>query len=135
MLVEHLGSLLVGRYRGIVHSWDVVNEPIGPNDGRPDWLREAVFLSVGPGYLDLAYHIARETDPKARLVVNEYDIELDTPEHETRRMALLDLLQRMQKAGTPVDAVGIQAHLTAVGGPPFSPACCGGFSPTSPASA
>jgi endo-1,4-beta-xylanase len=107
---------LVGRYRGIVHSWDVVNEPIEPKDGPPDWLRQA----LGPGYLDLAYHLARETDPGARLVVNEHDIELDAPEHETRRVALLDLLQRMQKAGTPVDAVGIQAHLTAVGGPPFS---------------
>ena len=114
-IVDHIKTL-VGRYRGIVHSWDVVNEPLKPNDGNSNWLREA----LGPGYLDLAYHVARETDPRARLVVNEHDIELDAPEHETRRVALLDLLQRMQKAGTPVDAVGIQAHLTAVGGPPFS---------------
>ena len=114
---------LAGRYRGIIHSWDVVNEPIEPKDGRPDGLRKGVFLeALGPEYLDLAYRTARETDPKARLVVNEYDVELDTPEHESRRMVLLNLLQRMRQAGTPVDAVGIQAHLTAVGGPPFSPA-------------
>jgi endo-1,4-beta-xylanase len=113
---------LAGRYRGIVHSWDVVNEPIEPKDGRPDGLRKAVFLdALGPEYLDLAYRMTRETDPKARLVVNEYDVELDTPEHEARRTVLLNLLQRMQGSGTPVDAVGIQAHLTAVGGPPFSP--------------
>jgi endo-1,4-beta-xylanase len=112
---------LVGRYRGIIHSWDVVNEPIEPKDGRRDGLRKAVFLeALGPGYLDLAYRLTRVTDPQARLVVNEYNIELDSPEHETRRRVLLDLLQRMQKAGTPVDAVGIQAHLAAVGGPPFS---------------
>ncbi len=114
---------LAGRYRGIIHSWDVVNEPIEPKDGRPDGLRKAVFLDVlGPEYLDLAYRTAREADPKARLVVNEYDVELDSPEHEARRTVLLNLLRRMQKAGTPVDAVGIQAHLDAVGGPPFSPA-------------
>jgi endo-1,4-beta-xylanase len=114
---------LAGRYRGIIHSWDVVNEPIEPKDGRPDGLRKAVFLdALGPEYLDLAYRTTRETDPKARLVVNEYDVELDTPEHEARRTVLLNLLQRMQRSGTPVDAVGIQAHLTAVGGPPFSPA-------------
>jgi endo-1,4-beta-xylanase len=113
---------LAGRYRGMIHSWDVVNEPIEPKDGRPDGLRRAVFLeALGPGYLDLAYRTARETDPKARLVVNEYDIELDTPEQETRRTVLLNLLERMQRAGTPVDAVGIEAHLTAAGGPPFSP--------------
>jgi endo-1,4-beta-xylanase len=114
---------IAGRYRGIIHSWDVVNEPIEPKDGRTDGLRKAVFLdALGPEYLDLAYRTTRETDPKARLVVNEYDVELDSPEHEARRTVLLNLLQRMQRSGTPVDAVGIQAHLTAVGGPPFSPA-------------
>jgi endo-1,4-beta-xylanase len=116
-IVDHIKTL-VSRYRGIVHSWDVVNEPLEPNDGNSNWLSEA----LGPGYLDLAYHVARDTDPRARLVVNEHDIELDAPEDETRRVALLGLLRKMQKAGTPVDAVGIQAHLTAVGGPPFSPA-------------
>ncbi len=119
-VVEHIKTL-AGRYRGIVHSWDVVNEPIEPKDGRADGLRKAVFLeTLGPGYLDLAYRLTRETDPKARLVVNEYNVELDAPEHEARRIVLLDLLRHMQKAGTPVDAVGIQAHLRAVGGPPFS---------------
>lgn len=120
-VIDHI-TTLVGRYRGLVHSWDVVNEPIEPKDGRPDGLRKAVFLeALGPGYLDLAYRLTRQIDPKARLVVNEYDVELDTPEHEARRKVLLSLLQRMQAAGTPVDAVGIQAHLDAVGGPPFSP--------------
>jgi endo-1,4-beta-xylanase len=119
-VVEHIHSL-AGRYRGKVHSWDVVNEPIEPKDGRPDGLRKSVFLEMmGPGYLDLAYHTARETDPAARLVVNEYDIELDAPEQEARRTALLRLLERMQQCGTPVDAVGIQAHLSCAGGPPFS---------------
>ncbi len=112
---------LAGRYRGMVHSWDVVNEPIEPKDGRPDGLRTGVFLeALGPDYLDLAYRAARETDPAARLVINEYDVELDTPEQEARRTALLNLLQRMRRSGTPVDAVGIQAHLSSVGGPPFS---------------
>src|SRR5215470_11111360 len=119
-VVEHIHSL-AGRYRGRVHSWDVVNEPIEPKDGRPDGLRTSVFLEMmGPDYLDLAYHTARETDAAARLVINEYDVELDAPEQEARRIALLHLLERMQRSGTPVDAVGIQAHLTADGGPPFS---------------
>ena len=114
---------MVGRYRGIIHSWDVVNEPIEPKDGRPDGLRQAVFLdALGPGYLDLAYRTAREADSKALLVVNEYDIVLDAPGQEARRTALLGLLHRMQSAGTPVDAVGIEAHLRALGGPPLSPA-------------
>lgn len=119
-VVEHIHSL-AGRYRGKIHSWDVVNEPIEPKDGRPDGLRAGVFLEMmGPDYLDLAYHTARETDPAARLVVNEYDVELDAPEQEARRTALLNLLERMRRSGTPVDVVGIQAHLSCAGGPPFS---------------
>ncbi len=121
-IVEHI-KRLAGRYRGMVHSWDVVNEPIEPKDGRQDGLRTAVFLEMfGPAYLDLAYRTAREADPAARLVVNEYDVELDTAEQEARRVALLNLLERMQRSGTPVDAVGIQAHLSCTGGPPFSAA-------------
>jgi endo-1,4-beta-xylanase len=120
-VVDHIAQL-AGRYRGRIHSWDVVNEPIEPKDGRPDGLRTAVFLeTLGPEYLDLAYHTARNTDPNARLVVNEYDIELDAPEQEARRIALLHLLEGMRRSETPVDAVGIQAHLSAAGGPPFSP--------------
>jgi endo-1,4-beta-xylanase len=112
---------LAGRYRGMVHSWDVVNEPIEPKDGRKDGLRSGVFLeTIGPDYLDLVYRVTRETDPTARLVVNEYDVEFDTPEQEARRTALLNLLERMRRSGTPVDAVGIQAHLSCSGGPPFS---------------
>jgi endo-1,4-beta-xylanase len=119
-IVEHIQNL-AGRYRGRVHSWDVVNEPIEPKDGRSDGLRAAVFLEMlGPEYLDLAYHVARETDPTARLVVNEYDVELDSPDQETRRTTLINLLERMRRSGTPVDAVGIQGHLSCAGGPPFS---------------
>jgi endo-1,4-beta-xylanase len=119
-VVDHIRQM-AGRYRGRIHSWDVVNEPIEPKDGRPDGLRAAVFLeTLGPEYLDLAYHTARDADPNARLVVNEYDVELDAPEQEARRIALLHLLEEMRRSGTPVDAVGIQAHLTAAGGPPFS---------------
>jgi endo-1,4-beta-xylanase len=121
-IVERIRRL-AGRYRGMVHSWDVVNEPIEPKDGRPDGLRTGVFLEMfGPDYLDLAYRTAREADPAARLVVNEYDVELDTPEQEARRTALLNLLERMRRSGTPLDAVGVQAHLSCVGGPPFSAA-------------
>src|SRR5438067_2500206 len=121
-IVERIRGL-AGRYRGMVHSWDVVNEPIEPKDGRPDGLRTGVFLEMfGPDYLDLAYRTAREADPAARLVVNEYDVELDTPEQEARRTTLLNVLERMRRSGTPVDAVGVQAHLSCAGGPPFSAA-------------
>ena len=128
---------LVGRYRGLIHSWDVVNEPIEPKDGRPDGLRTAVFLeTLGPDYLDLAYRIAHESDPGARLVVNEYDVELDTPAHEARRTALL--------GAAGADAANRHAgrcrrHRSSSRLPsadrPSRPSGYGGFSPISPPSA
>jgi endo-1,4-beta-xylanase len=111
---------LAGRYRGRIDSWDVVNEPVNPSAGRPDDLRPDVFLDeVGPDYLDLAYHAAREADPAARLVLNDYDVEYDTPEMDQKRAAVLRVLERMRKAGTPIDALGVEAHLS-VNRHPFS---------------
>src|SRR5262249_32847203 len=113
---------MCGRYRGRVFCWDVVNEAINVGDGRPDGLRKAVFLDqIGPEYFDLAHHAARAADPNALLVVNDYGIEYDMPGDNKKRLALLRLLERMKKAGTPVDVLGVQAHLQ-TGGAPFSPA-------------
>jgi endo-1,4-beta-xylanase len=109
------------RYRGRVFCWDVVNEPIYVEHGRADNLRKTVFLDqIGPDYLDLAYHAARDADPAACLVVNEYGIIDDRPAQDRKRTAVLRLLERMKRAGTPVDALGVQGHLD-IGGDPFSP--------------
>lgn len=118
-VIDHIRQL-AGRYRGRIHSWDVVNEPIEPKDGRPDGLRTAVFLDkIGPDYIDLAHHAARQADLDARFVVNEYGVELGSVEHEAHRTAVLDLIQRLQLSGTPIDAVGIQAHFSCADGQPF----------------
>jgi endo-1,4-beta-xylanase len=115
-------SALCRRYRGRVFCWDVVNEPIHVGHGRADNLRKTVFLDqIGPDYLDLAYRAARAADPDARLVVNEYGLVYDTPEQDEKRAAVLRLLERMRRAGTPVDALGVQGHLD-IGDAPFSPA-------------
>lgn len=115
-------SEMCRRYRGRVFCWDVVNEPIYVEHGRADNLRKTAFLdAVGPDYIDLAYRAAREADSRASLVVNEYGIVYDTPAADQKRAAVLRLLERMKRSGTPVDALGVQAHLD-YGGDPFSPA-------------
>jgi endo-1,4-beta-xylanase len=97
------------RFAGRFHSWDVVNEALKPGDGRPGGLRRTVFLDkIGPDYLDIAF---RAADPKTRLVLNEFGIELDTQADRDKRAALLALLDGFKARGTPVDAIGIQSHL------------------------
>jgi endo-1,4-beta-xylanase len=113
LLTDHIRTV-AGRYRGRIHSWDVVNEAINPKDGRGDGLRKSPWLDlIGPDYVELAYRTAGEADPEAKLTYNDYDIELDTPEQTTKRDYVLTLLRRFKARGVPIHAVGIQSHLKA----------------------
>jgi endo-1,4-beta-xylanase len=120
-LVDHIHTV-GGRYKGKIHSWDVVNEAIWIQDGRPDGLRtsSAWFEMLGPGYIDLAFHTARETDPSALLTYNDYGIEYDNDEEGKKRAAVLSLLRRMKKDNVPIDALGIQSHIHAASKDGFS---------------
>jgi endo-1,4-beta-xylanase len=112
-LTQHIQTV-VGRYAGKMHSWDVVNEAIDARSGRPDGLRESPWLElVGPSYIELAFRTARRADPAALLTYNDYGIELDTPEQIEKRGQVMMLVRRLQARGVPIDAVGVQSHLSA----------------------
>jgi len=105
---------MVTRYHGRIDSWDVVNEPVDGAGDRTDHLRADVFLKqIGPEYLSLAHMAARAADQDARLVLNECGVEYDTPDMDRKRAAVLELLENLRKRDVPVDALGIQAHLSA----------------------
>jgi endo-1,4-beta-xylanase len=103
-------------YRGRLHSWDVVNEAIEVADGRADGLRASFWLKkFGPSYIDHAFTAARDADPSALLVYNDYGLESDTPDHDARRRATLRLLEGLIARGAPIGALGLQGHITAFG--------------------
>jgi endo-1,4-beta-xylanase len=103
---------MVDRYKGRIHSWDVVNECVDVASGRPDSLRVTPFLTaLGPGYIDLAFHTAHDADPGAILAYNDFGLEQDRPEQERKRRAVLKLLEGMLSRNVPVQALGIQSHL------------------------
>lgn len=111
LLSGHIAKV-VGRYAGSMHSWDVVNEVVEPSDQRSDGLRNHPWLQLlGPGYIETAFHLAAEADPKALLVWNENNIEEESTYHESKRTHLLRLLEDLRRRGVPVHAVGIQSHL------------------------
>ncbi len=114
-LVDHIHTV-GGRYKGKMHSWDVVNEAIWIPDGRADGLRSssAWFQMLGPRYIDLAFRTAREADPTALLTYNDYGIEYDGDDEGKKRTAVLALLRRMKAENVPLDALGIQSHLHAI---------------------
>ncbi|RCJ32890.1 glycosyl hydrolase family 10 [Nostoc minutum NIES-26] len=112
LLEKHIQTV-VKRYAGKIHSWDVVNEAIKIEDGRSDGWRITPWLELlGPNYLDLAFHLTAATDPEALLVYNDFGLDYDTPEQEAKRTAVLKLLERLRTNGTPIHALGIQAHLS-----------------------
>jgi endo-1,4-beta-xylanase len=118
LLVDHIHTV-ASRYRGRVHSWDVVNEAILPKDGQPDGLRKSFWYdTIGPDYIELAFRTAREADPKAKLTYNDYGVEYDSDEDAERRKAILSLLRNLRERNVPLDAVGIQSHIKA--GSPYT---------------
>lgn len=113
VMVDHIQTV-AGRYAGRMHSWDVVNEVVWLQDGRPDGLRTSPWLTlIGDDYIELAFRTARNADPQALLTCNEFGIELDTPDNQAKRDAVLLLLRRLKARNVPVDAVGIQSHMGA----------------------
>jgi endo-1,4-beta-xylanase len=117
LLIAHIQTV-VGRYAGRMHSWDVVNEAIEvapkAQAGRPDGLRDSPWLRlIGDDYIEVAFRAARRADPQALLTYNDYGIEAENPSDEAKRQALLLMLRRLRARQIPIDAVGIQSHLSA----------------------
>jgi len=113
LLESHIETV-AGRYAGRLHSWDVVNEAIQVSDGRPDGLRDSPWLRlVGDDYIEVAFRAARRADPQALLAYNDYGIEAEWPGDEAKRQAVLLMLRRLKARQVPIDAVGIQSHISA----------------------
>jgi endo-1,4-beta-xylanase len=117
-LAAHIDATVV-HWRGAIGTWDVANEAVAPEDGRPDALRRTRLLErLGPDHIAQAFHIARAADPAARLAYNDFGCEHATPWSRRRRLGVLALLRGLRRAGAPVQVLGVQAHLRA--GQPFA---------------
>jgi GH35 family endo-1,4-beta-xylanase len=103
---QHIHTL-VGRYKGKIHSWDVVNEAINDRgDPTTENLRRSGWLStIGPEFISLAFKFAHEADPDAVLYYNDYDIE-----RGDKHSSSMLLLKRLIDDGAPIHGVGIQGH-------------------------
>jgi endo-1,4-beta-xylanase len=98
---EHIQTV-VGRYRGRIKGWDVVNEALD-DDGS---LRKSPWLTIiGEDYLVKAYQYAHEADPDAELYYNDYSLE-----NPAKRAGAVALVKRLLAAGIPLRAIGLQAH-------------------------
>lgn len=102
-MCEHIHTV-VGRYKGRVKGWDVVNEALA-GDGS---LRDSQWRKIiGDDYILKAFQFAHEADPDAELYYNDYSIE-----NPAKRKGAVALLQRLKDAGISVFGVGIQEHVS-----------------------
>ena len=99
---EHIQTVM-GRYKGRIEGWDVVNEAFD------DWgnLRQDSFWlkSIGPDYIELAFRFAMEADPSAKLYYNDFGM------HGVKKSsAVCAMVKSFRKKGIRIDAVGMQSH-------------------------
>lgn len=98
---EHIQKV-VGRYKGRIHGWDVVNEAF-EDDGR---LRDTPWRKIiGDDYLEHAFRFAHEADPAAELYYNDYN-----EWHPGKRRAVSQLVKSLKAKGVRIDGIGMQGH-------------------------
>jgi endo-1,4-beta-xylanase len=93
---------VVGRYKGRIRGWDVVNEAVA-EDGS---LRQSPWLRIiGPEYIAIAFRFAHEADPAAELHYNDFSVEAPV-----KRAGIVRLVRSLQAQGVPITAIGMQEH-------------------------
>jgi endo-1,4-beta-xylanase len=108
LLTTHIRTV-TDRYRGVITSYDVVNEAIDHDTN--GLMQTSLSRAMGGAetVLDLAFHTTREQLPTAQLVYNDYMSW--EPQHAAHRADVLRLLEGFRKRDVPVDALGIQSHI------------------------
>jgi endo-1,4-beta-xylanase len=100
---DHIKTV-VGRYKGRIKGWDVVNEALD-EDGT---MRQSPWMKIiGDDYIEKAFQYAHKADPKAELYYNDYSLE-----NEPKRKGAIALIRKLKSEGIPVKAIGLQGHDT-----------------------
>ncbi len=112
VLIERMRTYIhdvVGRYKGRIWAWDVVNEAFAVGEPKVEtedgWRMSEWYRIIGPDYIELAFRFAHEADPAALLVYNDYETQ-----NPAKRALILALVRSLREKGLPV-VVGHQAHL------------------------
>ena len=102
--MENHIATVVGRYRNRIRIWDVVNEAI--DEDEKGWRQTQWLRILGPTYMERAFQLAHDADPKAHLIYNDYN------EHNPgRRNFLAERIRDYKRRGIPIHGVGFQGHI------------------------
>ncbi|CAF0946181.1 unnamed protein product [Didymodactylos carnosus] len=101
---------VVGRYRGKIPSWDVVNEAVddAQNNGHPFNMRNCFwFRKLGQDFVKYAFMFAHQADPQARLYYNDYN----TEDMGSKSNSAFELVKWVRSEGVAIHGVGMQWHI------------------------
>lgn len=99
---DHIYTV-VGRYKGRIKGWDVVNESI-VEDG--SYRNSPFYRILGEEFIPLAFQYAHEADPDVELYLNDYGMNVPG-----RRDAYVKLIKKLQDRGLRIDGIGMQGHM------------------------
>jgi endo-1,4-beta-xylanase len=100
---DHIRTV-VGRYKGRINGWDVVNEALD-EDGT---LRQTSWLKIiGEDYIAKAFQFAHEADPQAELYYNDYNLE-----NEAKLKGAVELLGNCRLRVCRSQALGFKGTIT-----------------------
>ncbi|HPL44779.1 MAG TPA: endo-1,4-beta-xylanase [Prolixibacteraceae bacterium] len=99
---DHIYTV-VGRYKGKVKGWDVVNEAL-LDDG--SYRKSRFYEILGEEFIPLAFQFAHEADPDAELYYNDYN-----EWYPGKVEAIVKLIGQLRERGLRIDAVGMQGHI------------------------
>ncbi len=101
-LRDHINTMM-GRYKGRIYAWDVVNEAV--EEKEPYYRETDWFEMFGGEFVPMAFRMAKEADPNALLIYNDYRVE-----EPVKLERILLLLEELRGKGVLPDVVGIQGH-------------------------
>ncbi len=105
VLEDHVRTV-AAHFSGRVASWDVVNEAFDDED--PAGYRQTIWYeNIGPEYIELAFRLARDQDPKADLYYNDYGISGGGSKLDR----VLEMIDDFRARGVPLDGIGFQMHI------------------------
>ena len=93
---------VVGRYKGRIKGWDVVNEALQDSGTmrQSQW-----FKIIGEDFIAKAFEYAHAADPGAELYYNDYSLEI-----ESKRKGCIELVKKLQAQGIKIAGIGTQHH-------------------------
>ncbi|MCU0315542.1 MAG: endo-1,4-beta-xylanase [Fimbriimonadaceae bacterium] len=95
-------------FKGRLYAWDVVNEAVTEN---------SLWQALGWSEFRMAYQLAKETDPKALTVYNDFNVTEESQAGKGHQQAFFRLVREQLAAGAKIDMLGLQGHV----GTPLTP--------------